>query len=114
MKKIKKLSLPLLMKNWSTVKVGIYFTESERGWLRAFVNGELVYSYTGRTIMNKFETCNPKHFENRLRIGVYRGSDTKKLNGKVINDDQSDTLHFDDFIVTDSSEKVDQVLSTTN
>ena len=113
-KKNKKIVTTFINKNWSTVKIGVYFTESERGWLRAFVNGELVYSYTGRTIMNKFETCNPKHFENRLRIGVYRGSDTKKLNGKVINDDQSDTLHFDDFIVTDSSEKVDQVLSTTN
>ena len=112
--KNKKYITTFINKNWSSVKLGVYFTESERGWLRAFVNGELVYSYTGRTIMNKFETCNPKHFENRLRIGVYRGSDTKKLNGKVINDDQSDTLHFDDFIVTDSSEKVDQVLSTTN
>ena len=71
----KKYITTFINKNWSTVKLGVYFTESERGWLRAFVNGELVYSYSGRTIMNKFETCNPKHFENRLRIGVYRGSD---------------------------------------
>ncbi len=110
----KKYIINFINKNWSTVKVGVYFTETDRGWLRAFVNGELVYSYSGRTIMNKFKTCNPKHFENYLRIGVYRGSDKKKLGGKIIKDDQSDTLHFDDFIVTDSSAKVDQVLYAKN
>ena len=61
--------------------------------------------------MNQFRSCKPKHFENYLRIGVYRGSDTKKLNGKKITDDQSDTLHFDDFIVTDNSREVDQILA---
>ena len=64
--------------------------------------------------MNRFRSCRPIRFENRLRIGVYRGSDTQKLNGKKIEDDQSDTLHFDDFVVTNSSAKVDQALSTTN
>tara|TARA_B100001057_G_scaffold484078_1_gene561636 strand:- start:91 stop:1137 length:1047 start_codon:yes stop_codon:yes gene_type:complete len=113
--KINKKSIKTFInKNWSKVKVGVYFTESDRGWLRAYINDELVYSYGGRTVMNRFRSCRPKSFENRLRIGVYRGSDTKKLNGKTIEDDQSDTLHFDDFIVTDSSAKVDQVLSATN
>ena len=110
----KKYITTFINENWSRVKVGVYFTESDRGWLRAYVNNELVYSYSGRTIMNRFVSCKPKHFENYLRIGVYRGSDTKKLNGKTIHDDQSDTLHFDDFVVTDSSANVDQVLYSKN
>ena len=100
--------------SWSKVKVGVYFTESDKGWLRAYINGQLVYSYKGRTVMNRFRSCRPIRFENHLRIGLYRGSDKKKLGGKTIKDDQSDTLHFDDFIVTDSSAKVDQVLSDAN
>ena len=107
----KKTINTFINESWSKVKVGVYFTESEHGWLRAYVNDRLVYSYTGRTIMNQFKSCKPKHFENYLRIGVYRGSDTKKLNGKKIVDDQSDTLHFDDFIVTDNSREVDQILA---
>ena len=107
----KKTIDTFINKNWSKVKVGVYFTESEHGWLRAYVNDRLVYSYTGRTIMNQFKSCKPRYFENYLRIGVYRGSDTKKLNGKKIADDQSDTLHFDDFIVTDNYREVDRVLA---
>ena len=112
--KIKKIIPNFITNYWTKVKVGVYFTESDRGWLRAYINDQLVYSYKGRTVMNRFHSCRPKSFENRLRIGVYRGSDTKKLNCKIIKDDQSDTLHFDDFVVTDSSAKVDQVLSSKN
>jgi len=64
--------------------------------------------------MNQFQSCKPTRFENYLRIGVYRGSDTKKLNGKKISDDQSDTLHFDDLIVTDSEKQVDIILWATD
>ena len=112
--KIKKYIPNFITNSWTKVKVGIYFTESDKGWLRAYINGQLVYSYKGRTVMNRFRSCRPQSFKNHLRIGVYRGSDTKKLNGKKINEDQSDTLHFDDFVVTDSSAKVDQVLSAKN
>ena len=35
-------------------------------------------------------------------------------NCKTIHDDQSDTLHFYDFVVTDSSAKVDQLFYFKN
>ena len=114
-KKINKKTInTFINEKWSRVKIGVYFTQGNHGWLRAYVNDRLVYSYSGRTIMNQFQSCKPKRFENYLRIGVYRGSDTKKLNGKKISDDQSDTLHFDDFIVTDSEKHVDIILWATD
>jgi hypothetical protein len=110
-KKIGKTVIPsFINKNWSKVKVGVYFSESNDGWLKAFVNGRLVYSYNGRTVMNQFDKCTPKYFENRLRIGVYRGSDRKKLGNSSIPKNQSDTLHFDDFVVTYKRNAVDQAL----
>ena len=64
---------------WTKIKVGIYFTEKERGWLKAYVGDRLVYSHKGRTIMNHFKNCTPIRLDNYLRIGVYRGSDKKSL-----------------------------------
>ena len=44
-KKIGKTVIPsFINKNWSKVKVGVYFSKSNDGWLNAFVNGRLVYS----------------------------------------------------------------------
>jgi hypothetical protein len=97
--------------DWSTVRVGVYFTESNRGWLRAYVNGRQVYTYSGRTIMNQFTSCRPAHFESYLRIGVYRGSDTRRLGNRQIDENQSDTLHFDTFIVSDNSRDVEVALA---
>ena len=98
----KKVMSSFITDTWSDVIIGVYFTTSDRGWLKAYVNERLVYSYTGRTVMNRFKSCEPKYFENYLRIGVYRGSDTKKLGSQKLDKNQSDTLHFDNFVVSDN------------
>jgi hypothetical protein len=98
----KKVMSSFITDTWSDVIIGVYFTTSNRGWLKAYVNDRLVYSYSGRTVMNQFKSCKPKYFENYLRIGVYRGSDTKKLGTQKLDKNQSDTLHFDNFVVSDN------------
>ena len=61
--------------------------------------------------MNRFKNYKPMRLDNFLRIGVYRGSDSKKLGSKKIDEKQSNTLHFDDLIVSDSLDKVNAALS---
>ena len=97
---------------WNRIKVGIYFSNSNRGWLRAYIDNKLVYEFNGRTVRNIFENCTSVGKNNTyFRIGVYRGSDSKLLKSKKVPDDQRDELHFDDFIVSNNEASVDKALS---
>ena len=96
---------------WSRVKVGIYFSETQEGWLRAYVNGKQIIDHSGRTVMSEtFSNCKVADKTNWLRIGLYRGTDRKFLKNAELPHDQRDELHFDNFIVTDTELKVDAVL----
>ena len=94
--------------NWSEFKIGTYLTEDQNGWLKAYRNGELIYAYEGRTIMNEFEDCKPiKPTQTYIRVGVYRGSPV----GWKQND--PDTLYFDDFVIATNEKIVNEFLSST-
>jgi hypothetical protein len=60
--------------------------------------------------MNRFTSCNPVSFESYVRVGVYRGTDTRRLGNRQVDENQSDTLHFDNFIVSDNSRDVEIAL----
>jgi len=110
--KINKTYLPNFINDeWTHIKVGIYFSDSNNGWLKAYIDSELVYEFNGRTVRNIFENCIPVGKNNTyFRIGVYRGSDSKLLTSKKVPDDQRDELHFDDFIVSNNETSVDKAL----
>lgn len=94
--------------NWSEFKIGTYLTEENSGWLRAYRNDELIYSYNGRTIVNQFDDCEPiKPTQTYIRIGVYRGSPVGWKNN------EPDTLHFDDFVIATNEKTVNDFLSST-
>ena len=105
-KKHNKTKLPRqLSKNWSTFKIGTYFSSSNDGWLKAYRNGKLIYEYDGRTVFDEFPNCKPnRRMQTYLRIGVYRGSPAGWKNKK------SDTLHFDDFIISNEKTDVEKFL----
>jgi hypothetical protein len=112
-RRVKKVAVePFITDQWSKVKVGIYFTRSSNGWLVANINGNEIINYSGKTIMDTQRLdcdlySDKKHI---LKIGLYRGTDKKFLNGKNLPDNQRDELHFDNFIVTDNEKRVDKVL----
>ena len=49
---------------WTKKKVGTYFTEKEKVWLKVYVGGRLVCSFKGETIMNRFKNCTPMGLDN--------------------------------------------------
>lgn len=105
-KKHNKIGLPRqLSKNWSTFKVGTYFSRGSDGWLKAYRNGKLIYEYSGRTVVDEFPDCKPnREMQTYLRIGLYRGSPAGWTNKK------SDTLHFDDFVISNEKMEVEEFL----
>ena len=98
-----------LSKDWSTFKIGTYFSRGNDGWLKAYRNGKLIYEYTGRTVVDEFPDCKPNQkMQTYLRIGVYRGSPTGWPNKK------SDTLHFDDFVISNKKTEVEKFLTMSS
>ena len=98
-----------LSERWSTFKIGTYFSRNGDGWLKAYRNGTLIYEYTGRTIVDEFADCTPNRtMQTYLRIGVYRGSPTNWTN------DQDDTIHFDDFVISNAESDLEAQLSATS
>ena len=111
-RKVTRSSVPNFINDeWSSVKVGIYFSETHKGWLKAYINGKKIFEHSGRTVMNEsFSDCKVADQTNYLLIGVYRGTDRRLLKQSKLPPDQRDELHFDNFIVTDNEKRVDEVL----
>ena len=90
---------------WTTVIVGAKFSKTRAGFLKAFRNGKLVYTFNGITIMNNFAKCTPtKTMQTYLRIGVYRGSPNGWENKGP------DALDFDDFVMSNNKNDVMSIL----
>ena len=106
-------SLPL-DDEWSIFIVGFHFAED--GWLELFQDGKLITRYEGPTIY----PARPKGCERNdgydyvFRIGTYRGSDrtwVERVYGAESEYKKGfDELHFDDFIISQSQEKVFRIL----
>ena len=94
---------------WSTFKVGIHYNTQDHGWIRAYHNGERVFGYDGRTILNRNINCSPNSpWENRQRIGVYRGSEQGR---NIEKHKLGDTLVFDNYILHWDESAVDDFIN---
>ena len=90
---------------WTSYKIGIYVSENNRnGWVKFYRNGNLLFQFQGDT----YSHDGGKYKHSTLRIGVYRTSGIKGID-EIESD--SDTLHFDDFIVASAEEMIDSIHS---
>ena len=94
---------------WTTFKVGVHYSTGKHGWIKAYKNGKSIFSYTGRTVLNRNINCKPNSpRENRQRIGVYRGS----LQGNnLAKHNLGDAIIFDDFILHWDETTVDRFIN---
>ena len=90
---------------WTSYKIGIYVSENNRnGWVKFYRNGNLLFKFQGDT----YSHDGGRYKHSNVRIGVYRTSGIKGID--EIEAD-SDTLHFDDFIVASAEEMIDSIHS---
>jgi len=90
---------------WTSYKIGIYVSENNKnGWVKFYRNGNLLFKFQGDT----YSHDGGKYKHSTLRIGVYRTSGIKGID-EIESD--SDTLHFDDFIVASAEEMIDSIHS---
>ena len=94
---------------WTTFKVGVHYSTGKHGWIKAYKDGKSIFSYTGRTVLNRNINCKPNSpRENRQRIGVYRGS----LQGNnLAKHNLGDAIIFDDFILHWDETTVDRFIN---
>ena len=102
---------PTITDEWTTFKIGIYFDDNH-GWLRVIRNGYEVFDYEGNTysmLWSKNPKCSHREpLRYFLEIGVYRG-----IKFKYTPEDYAskiDTIHFDDFIISELESDVDKAL----
>ena len=90
---------------WTSYKIGIYVSENNKnGWVKFYRNGNLLFKFQGDT----YSHDGGRYKHSNVRIGVYRTSGIKGID--EIEAD-SDTLHFDDFIVASTEEIIDSIHS---
>lgn len=97
-------NIKLINKNWTTFKIGIAFSRTKKGWIEVYHNGRLVWHDKGDNLVTRYNGNCPKGVNWRtahLRIGAYRSNSPK----------DKDTLHFDDFVASNSERVVDDFLN---
>jgi hypothetical protein len=92
------LPYELLKENWSNFVVGTYVTNTNKGFLKVFYDGEIIYDYRGPTYGWT------KVVESYVRIGIYR--DGHEFGGEY----PPQTIHFDDFVIGSSKDDVTEIL----
>nr|ALS56085.1 hypothetical protein [uncultured bacterium EIL80B09] len=89
---------------WTSYKIGIFISDNKKkGWVKFYRNGNLLFNFKGDT----FSHDGGIYKHSTVRIGVYRTSGIKGID-KIKED--SDTLHFDDFIVASTEDIIDKKL----
>jgi len=99
----------LLTENWRSFVIGTKF--SDQGWLKIYVDGNLVEDFKGDTLYNTAPTHCKKPVKKTnyiYRIGVYRGTQKEKINSNY--SDTFDEIHFDNFVSGKSKKFVDEFL----
>ena len=101
---------PVITDRWHSFKIGVHFDDT-KGWVTARRNGKKIFHYDGNTysmLWSGNPKCNNrKPLEYIVQIGVYRG-----IKFKLTPDDyhtKTDTIQFDDFIISEAEADVDQV-----
>lgn len=84
---------------WITLKLSIYVSKNEDGWIKLFKNGQLVWDYSGptnyrNTVFDKFT----------IRFGLYRDS------GPEGSPHEDAVAHFRDFAFSTNEALVDEIL----
>ena len=111
-RKLKKIvfGYPIITDQWSTFKIGVHFDDT-KGWLTLKRNGKKIFHYEGNTYTTLW-SGNPKcdirrPLEYDVQIGVYRGIKFSLTPDGY--DTKTDTIYFDDFIISEIESDVDQV-----
>ena len=86
---------------WSTFKIGIYNTRSQKGFVKLWKDNQLMFNYHGITF-----DWEGTYMGTYIRIGIYRDSGSNA--GTEFHDQ---TIDFDDFIVVSDEKTLDQILS---
>ena len=98
-------------KKWTSFKVGIHYTTGNYGWIKAVSANRTIFSYKGRTILNKYIACRPNiPPANRQRIGMYRGTERSD---DLSEFNKGDMLIFDNFIMHWDELEIDKFLNQT-
>lgn len=106
-----KFGYPILSDTWSTFKIGMYF-HRKNGFVILERNGKEIYRYKGDTyniLWSGNEACTGgEPLRYLLQLGVYRG--IKYSFTPADYDKKIDTIHFDDFIISQEERDIDLVL----
>lgn len=81
---------------WVTYKIGIFNTDSDQGFLKVYLNDELIHDYSGPTI--SYEVGYDKSI---INFGAYRRTNIKH---------PIQTLYFDDLTFVADKETLDRIL----
>ena len=86
---------------WNTFKFGIKNSKSEDGFVRVFINNELVLNYSGIT----WDWTKGEYTGSHIRIGPYRDSDPLGIGYP------KQSIYYDDFIVVSDKKTLDKYLN---
>ena len=102
---------PVITDEWNSFKIGVHFDDNQ-GWVTVRRNGKEIFHYQGNTysiLWSGNPKCNNREpLKYILQIGVYRG-----IKFKFTPDDyhtKTDTIQFDDLIVSETESDVDKVI----
>ena len=93
---------------WITFKVGTYTTKSDDGFIKVYLDDNLVFDYEGPT----YEYSGGDFFASAVRFGIYR--DAYPENSFNFKGYPDQTVHYDDFVVASDKKTLDSILKYTN
>lgn len=84
----------LITTKWNTIVIGSYVTNTNNGFMKLYLNQNLIYNYNGPTYgWSKIVGSN-------IRIGIYR-------DGNKYEEYPPQTLHYDDFVIGSKDDVID-------
>ena len=99
-KKFPKSFKEIIAGKWNVFKIGIKNSKSDDGFMRVFINDEIVLNYSGITFDWK-----GNYTGSHIRIGPYRDSDPLGVGYP------RQSIHYDDFIVVSDKKTLDKYLN---